>query len=234
MSSTIKLKSALRYISQDDTEGRWYSVIPNAAEFKLLESLVAILARIKSACKVWEADKNPTIQTVIPELYNIKDVLKRKINHKERYMSVFAKELLKLMDQRFPDCGTRNKMNCVAHLLDPEYRGVILKEFGAFDIAVDDVKRMGAKYDNVEDIIVPALVSSRDLAVADESMSASQKLKIMEEASKENGRVDNLLLFYKEHKTVLPILTKVAREIFAIPASSATSERVFSVGSLVS
>ena len=82
----------------------------------------------------------------------------------------------------------------------------------------------------------------------------------MEEASRENGRVDigannrnsniemeldkflkmkipsdiNLLLFYKEHKTALPILTKLAREIFAIPASSATSERVFSVGSLVS
>ena len=43
----------------------------------------------------------------------------------------------------------------------------------------------------------------------------------------------NLLLFYKEHENFLPILTKVAREIFAIPASSATSERVFSVGSLV-
>ena len=82
----------------------------------------------------------------------------------------------------------------------------------------------------------------------------------MEEASRENARVDigannrnsniemeldkflkmkirsdiNLLLFYKEHKTVLPILTKLVREIFAIPASSATSERVFSVGSLVS
>ena len=170
-------------------------MIPTAAEFKLLESLVAILARIKSACKVWEADKNPTIQTVVPELYSIKDVLKRKIGDRERYVSVFAKELLKLMDQRFPDCGTRNKMNCVAHLLDPEYRGV--------DIGANN------RNSNIE-----------------MELDKFLKMKIPSDI--------NLLLFYKEHKTILPILTKVAREIFAIPASSATSERVFSVGSLVS
>ena len=260
VSTTIKLKSALQHISHADTSLHWYDVIPNAAEFKLLESLVDILARIKIACKVWEADKNPTIQTVIPELYNIKDVLKRKIGSRERYVSVFARELLKLMEQRFPDSGTRNKVNCVAHLLDPEYRGVILRQFGAFDTALEEVKRMGAKYENVEDIpSPPAQVARHDLVVGNENLSAAQKLKIMEEAALENVRVNtetndrytdteielgkflkmkipsgsNLLLFYKEHENFLPILTKVAREIFAIPASSATSERVFSVGSLV-
>ena len=78
VATTIKLKSALQWITQTDTSLRWSDVIPNAAEFTILESLVEILERVKVANKIWEGDLNPTIQTVITELYNIKDTLKKK------------------------------------------------------------------------------------------------------------------------------------------------------------
>ena len=43
----------------------------------------------------------------------------------------------------------------------------------------------------------------------------------------------DLLKWWLHHKKRFPILAEVVREVFAIPASSATSERVFSVGTQV-
>ena len=40
----------------------------------------------------------------------------------------------------------------------------------------------------------------------------------------------NVLLWWKRHQNVLPILSKLSRMVLSIPASSAKSERVFSTG----
>ena len=45
---------------------------------------------------------------------------------------------------------------------------------------------------------------------------------------------DNPLVFWKEHSGTFKLLSQCAREVFSIPASSACSERVFSVGGNVS
>ena len=40
----------------------------------------------------------------------------------------------------------------------------------------------------------------------------------------------NVLSWWNRHQNILPLLAKIARRVFAIPASSAKSERVFSSG----
>ena len=40
----------------------------------------------------------------------------------------------------------------------------------------------------------------------------------------------DILLWWKQHDNVLPLLSKIAKRVLAIPASSAKSERVFSTG----
>lgn len=255
VSTTIDLKPPLQRISQHDTEQTWAEVIPNAAEFQLLESLVEILERVKVASKLWEGDTKPTIQHVIPELFDIKDTLERKHRRRERYVSVFARELLKLIEDRFPNCGTENNLNCIAHLLDPEYRGVCLKQFpGVYERTRREIIRMGALYENVP---APAVVVTMEEPQVDENLSAAQRLKRMASPavsaetiqlnnnrpateielekfeSMEISSCNDLLLFYKEHSKVFPILTKIARRVFPVPASSASSERVFSVGSMI-
>ena len=47
------------------------------------------------------------------------------------------------------------------------------------------------------------------------------------------SRNADVLAWWKTHETHLPILSKIAKKILAIPASSAKSERVFSTGGLV-
>ena len=256
VATTIKLKSALQWITQTDTSLRWSDVIPNAAEFTILESLVEILERVKVANKIWEGDLNPTIQTVITELYNIKDTLKKKMRNRERYISVFARELNNLIEQRFPKCGSQNTLNCLAHFLDPEYKGVILKQFGVYNKTKEDLKKIGAKYEDVDPPPPPVVEAVRSNSAENDNLSAAQRLKLQEtvpgggETTRANNvtsielelekyesmnipSCNNLLLFWRDHSSVFPILTNIAREIFAIPASSASSERVFSVGTLV-
>jgi len=268
VATTITLKPPLQRIQQHDTDLRWDDVMPNAAEFNLLESLVEILSRVKVANKNWEGDLKPTIQNVIPDLFDIKDTLERKHKNKERYVSVFARELKKLIENRFPKCGTENVLNCIAHLLDPEYKGVILKQYrGCYEKTREEIIRMGREYENVLAPVVQVTVRAEEDEEpdAEEHLSAAQRLKRKAAAaavgvrgvraraeipSLNNDRsqtelelekyeamdipnCSDLLLFYKDHSNVFPLLTKIARRVFAIPASSATSERVFSVGSLI-
>ena len=40
----------------------------------------------------------------------------------------------------------------------------------------------------------------------------------------------DILLWWKQHDNVLPLLSKIAKRVLTIPASSAKSERVFSTG----
>ena len=262
VATTISLKPALQRIQQDDTDLRWSDVIPNAAEFNLLESLVEILSRVKVANKNWEGDLKPTIQYVVPELFDLKDTLEKKHSNRERYVSVFARELKKLIELRFPKCGTENVLNCIAHLLDPEYKGVILRQYGGtYEKTREEIIRMGREY---EDVQAPVVQVNQQVEADDdleENLSAAQRLKRMAAAAAAGSRAEvpilnndrsqielelekyeameipscsDLLLFYKDNMKVFPILTKIVRRVFAVPASSASSERVFSIGTLVS
>lgn len=255
VATTIKLKTPLQQVTQADTTLEWDELVPNAAEWKLLESLVEILARIKVANKNWEGDLKPTIQNVIPELYNIKDTLDKKKRNREVYISVLARELQKLIDQRFPNCGTTDEQNCIAHLLDPEYQGVVLKQYGVYETTRQKIIQMGSKYESATAPVVE-VTREESNAAEDDNLSAAQRLKrmnspaVVAEAPGINNKsatelelekfeqmniqsYDNPLDFYRDHSKLFPILCKIVREIYSIPASSACSERVFSVGGLI-
>jgi len=260
VASVLRLMPALQHLAANDESLEWSSRVPNAAEVKVLESLVQLLTQIKVTCKKWEADKEPTLQLIIPELWNIKDVLERKINDRERYVSSLAKELKKLIVSRFKGWGTDNLLTSMAHYIDPEFQGLILKQFrGSFMKTRAEIAKIAAKYDIQNDAPLLEENVRRD---SDENenhhLSAAQRLKLSQSratAADTEGSSDrvksrieveldkyeamkithcsNILMFWKENQDILPMLSQVAREILAIPASSASSERVFSVGSLV-
>jgi len=256
--SILKLMPALQHLASHDDTLEWTERVPNAAEVKVLESLVEILTQIKITTKKWEGDKEPTLQAVVPELWNIKDVLETKINKKERYVSTFAKQLKALINRRFPKCGTENRLSSAAHYLDPEYQGLILKQFtGAFNKARDGIKQMASRYDEQIVLHHQDQETNETADETNDNLTAAQRLKLSQAAHVDNDgetsngnrpaieiemekyqkmkitHCSNILLFWKDNQDVLPLLSRVAREILAIPASSASSERVFSVGSLM-
>ena len=257
VTSILRLMPALQHLSTHDETLEWSDIVPNAAEAKVLESLVDILTQIKIASKKWEGEKEPTLQSVIPELWNVKDTLERKINARERYVSTFARQLKTLILERFPSWGTGNLLTSMAHFLDPEFQGLVLKQFPrAFNRTKDEIKKVAAKYcgQNEPRHQVEIVRTNSD---ENENLTAAQRLKLSQTAAVETeenndgnrSRIEieldkylkmktdhcsNILLFWKDNQDILPILALVAKEVLAIPASSASSERAFSVGSLVS
>ena len=257
--SILKVKPALDHLVQTDETMSWAEVVPNAAETKVIESLEEILLQAKVTSKAWEGEKEPTIQAVIPELWNLKDVLTRKGSSRERYIAKFARDFQKLLEERFPDCGSKNLYNSTAHYLDPEYQGLILKQYrGAFEDAKEAIKRIAIRYQAFPET-APVGQSAEDRPDQDqnENLSAAQRLKLSQaEAGDTSVQIENaassvdvemdkfekmkinhcsnILIWWRDNESALPLLSKVAREVFALPASSASSERCFSVGGMVS
>ena len=257
VTSVLRLMPALQHLSTHDETLGWSGIVPNAAEAKVLESLVDILTQIKIASKKWEGEKEPTLQSVIPELWNVKDTLEKKINAHERYVSTFAKQFKRLILERFPSWGTENPLTSMAHFLDPEFQGLVLKQFpGAFNKTQEEIKKVAAKYCGQNEPRLQARIV-RTNSDENDNLTATQRLKLSQTVVNEtegnndgnrsrieieldkylNIKIDhcsNILTFWKDNQDIFPVLTLVAKEVLAIPASSASSERVFSVGSLVS
>ena len=171
---------------------------------------------------------------------------------------MFARNLLKQTEKRFRNCGTTNKWYAVAHLLDPDAKGIVLKEFGVFDRTLSLIHEMCRKYvTDQEENVTPETQEMTDHD--DESnLSAVERLKKRRRISGDTpasapaptaaSRVetevqrylnmpdetcDDPLKWWKENKGGFVILRKLAGEVLSIPASSATSERAFSAGTRV-
>ena len=248
---------AFQRLVNRDTSLVWTSKVPNAAQVKIAQTLVKILERVKISCKIWETDTTPSIHTVVRELWNIKGCLEEYIDSEaDQYISDYALKLRDLIENRFPDCGTNERINAVSHFLDPEFKGLILNEFpGAMFVAKSEVIRIASKYETVDcDVPETEAAESVDLEVvvaSDLSLTPAQKLLKRRKLSNEGSVVQaaapsisriqmeintyenlsteddfkDILLWWKEREKLLPLLSKVAREFLAQPASSGTSER---------
>ena len=125
LSSVVDLKKPLAHLSYNDTskDQDWALRVWKAGQFKLAEALSVIFNSMKTATKVWEGDSMPTINQIIVQLWNINDVLTKYSKSTDKFLADFAKVFLDNVLKRFPQCGTNDELNCIAHLLDPKYQG---------------------------------------------------------------------------------------------------------------
>ena len=169
----------------------------------------------------------------------------------------FARALLENVNKRFPDCGTTVEERCVANLLDPSLKGVHLIAANKFTSTKELVK---TRWSHLEEMRVmqdgqgqgqeqevqevgggrPLSPTSKLLketgALVEEESIGGRKLAaelLSFEGLPRLSKDGNPLLWWKEHENSLPMLSSIVKEIFAIPASSSKSERVFSIGTKV-
>ena len=254
LSSCLRLQPALTRLSIFDRSDTWSSCVPSAREFDVVEAVQKCLQPLKIATKLMEADRKASLHQVIKQLYNIRCELED-FSQFSPFVKMFAKNLLKNVEKRFKNCGTANKYYRIAHWLDPDTRGLILKEFGVFEKTVREIKEMCKKYDptlDQEQGDTPAVEEEID----DQNLSGVERLKKRRRISADtnseplpvSSQIDieidkylhmpqedceNPLVWWKENKGSFSILRKLAAEILSIPASSASSERAFSAGTRV-
>ena len=254
--SCLKLRSPLLHLSFYDRGNTWAVAVPTVLEFDVADAIQKCLQPLKIATKTWESENKPAIHQVVKQLFNIRTAL-QDIANSSPHAKMFARNLLKNVEKRFPKCGTTNKMFALAHWLDPDCKGIILHEFGVYDQTVDLVKRMARKYD-------PTPVQGREeigntSATGDESSEPLTGIERLKKKRRVSGDIpdappvasrieieveryenlpletcDNPLESWKTNAGSFDLLKKLAADILPIPPSSSSSERVFSVATRVS
>ena len=151
----------------------------------------------------------------------------------------------------------------MAHVLDPQYRGAILKNYrDAYDKAIEEIiwlgsNKLGTNSDETEptaevgtdseDISAEDLTPAERLLLEQETNTPNESGNIPTQPSdlrkelnkyrlmsrRDMGDFKEVLPWWVRHKERFPQLFQVVRMVLAIPASSTTSERVFSKGTKV-
>ena len=237
------------------------SSVLNREEWRQLAAVVDILKPVKISTKILEAELEPTINRVTECLYELDEGLKEKINSDEtpRNAKAYAKNLKKNLRNRFPAFGLHERLFGYGNFLDPHLKGIHLEHESLMDPVTESVEKMISKYD-VEDEQLNEDNNNSEEILDEQPMTATQKLMLKkrnpvsnvfdlvedetagEKAAREEidvykklpscDRSDDVLSWWDRHSNLLPRLCILAKEILCIPAASAASERLFSIGGL--
>lgn len=204
-------------------------------EEDLLMDLVDFLTPINSMFDAFEAS-GPTSHLVLPHYYMVVHHLKNAPNS----MKIFANKLKEFIETKFyPSITNKHYM---ATLLSPNFR--------KFSFISDEKEKK--EMHNYALLICGDVVETQVPDICDESKPTCKKRKldesILREDSTDNEDIEeipeseigkylllktrkfsNPLEFWAIHTNRFPILAKVARSVFSIPASSSFSERFFSI-----
>ena len=165
------------------------------------------------------------------------------------------------VENRFPNCAAFNDIHAIANYIDPAFKGVHIEELGVMQLTKDkilqrwkhlEVDEAGDGRDGTEDVEVQAMEAFEDPtlklirarkrsgdAQAEAGAGRTSQLKKEMEFFEANVGMEDLkpdgdrLDWWKKHENMLPLLSKVAKQVLGIPCSSAKSERVFSTGGMM-
>ena len=251
MISVLHLKKAIKNLCNEKESWEDHSL--TSTDWKLLEGAVKCLKPVKKMVKTLEGEKEPTIDKVIAQIFNVHTALREFINNTSNcgYGIGFARELKKQVEHRFPDKGTDRVQRRIANYLSPNYRGAHLDMYGKLESTKDDIELKIRSYENFDTVNEQEEPSDKE---TDIELSPTSKLIKRHAAKLKRGRTDmlrpenkvrkemeryesfsfprkvNILEWWKAHEGVLPLLASLAKRVLTIPSSSAKSERVFSSG----
>lgn len=255
MESILNVKPAI--INLCATNEAFSGKGPTVSEWNLLEGGVFLLKELQKVSELWSGDKYPTSLEVVPALFNLcgkrgllREFTKPQGNRGKGKM--FANALLKALEERFPRYGTDTEVFAMASFLDPRYMGLALKEdngpYNDIKEKLGDMAKellateaafnmsMGSNDSSDSQVQGPTALerllrkttSSQDLTCPGQAEVNSYTCMVKIPPTCNGGKV---LEWWKANSESLPGLSKLARKYLGVPASSATSERMFSVGS---
>ena len=173
----------------------------------------------------------------------------------------FGRELKRQIERRFPEKGTTKPLACMANFLSPKLKGIHLEESDKMEATKDLVQEEWEKMKAADDSVLSAVGEQPGEPEEDVQLSPTSKLRKKVQARTQSTGVQqrrrnrippirremiqydtftlakkdtSVLDWWRDHELILPILSKVAKKVLTVPASSAKSERVFSRGQTLS
>ena len=245
------------------------SLVPSMEEFELLNAGVKVLKVCQQTTKVMEQEVVPTLPLVVERLYNMDKELEEleEEGQEEVVIDFCTKIRMNLQaDNRFPNFGMENPLNCMANYLNPYLQGCHLRLQGRrkFDETKEmmeeklkewkDSTEKEVEVELEENVDEPEEVEVKKLTFTERLRKEQKKAEEKKNPRKRKSRVFeepetplekemkkyeaieveyskdmNILLWWKLHSKEFPLLSFLVRVVFAIPAASSKSERVFSV-----
>jgi hypothetical protein len=248
LESVLYLKEELQSLSL--TDAKFSDLCPSRTQFELISGASELLSGAKIMSEKFSSENQPTVCCVLPLLYDYMESLKvfrLKVTNNGRG-KMFAKELINCFKERFPMCGSTTVEFAIGNLLDPRYQGCHLKLFPesyncTIQLLKDQVveqtifrQNSGSSSQSSEPEETPSQKLLKQSSRAGSSSSSEQNSSFESELDKYfavpkipfNTCANEILNWWKLNALCLPHLSQLVRKYFAIPVSSAASERLFS------
>jgi hypothetical protein len=235
---------------------RFAEKVPTPNEWAMLVDCLPLLAPFAKASATLSADDVPTIHLVVLLIGNIRHLLESASRHENVVAAELAEKLMRELDSRYPERGCEVIENALANVLDPRYKGVQVRKLNRYEVtkqALEQLYRDTVAESNLDRSVQDAAGSGSNSPAPDEELDyndqllrefmgdtptvsvarrrsevgLSQELELYL-TTKCCPRETPILGWWRLSATTFPILARLARKILCIPASSASSERVFS------
>jgi hypothetical protein len=227
-------------------------------EWEVLKEVELVLHRFDSVSRELSGDKSVTLTKVLPSLFNLIGFCQRDQRRTDCPEAVkeLAAALEANLDSQFPECGAREKAIAIGNVLHPYFKGMFLKKYGCFESTLSDLESLvappspavtpvpeggantqggagGASLDFFGDDLDPSDALMREMTQGETLAPEKSRFALEVESylalPRPLSRAEcDILLWWKDHEATLPLLSRAARYFLSVPASSASSERLWS------
>ncbi len=234
-SSILRVMEPLEKLARENVV-----TLPDSINFEIVEKILPVLNKVKMLIELLTEEGEhekllpPTVHKMIPQLYNLDQCLAcLQVPQNPEYLREFLENLRKNLRSSYPELGQEVSEFAMAHMLDPSFKGALLKETGRYDsiqkLVVDCIEGGNAAGHSVKiegDSEVPdAFQTDFSHRLLQRITQQKKKMSEIEEElakyldsplAKQNADV---LKWWKGNASVYPRLASLARSLYCIPSS---------------
>lgn len=201
-------------------------------DMELANDMVKFLTPFKEACKSMEGDTYPTANKILWWWGDLSEHLSN-----ENYVRTPMKALVRIANKFFHKKYSVNMTNKIACFLDPRYRGLKMLTDDDRDEVYNEIKCLMEAEQNftVETYSTPTNTTNNRFSrfegrsTDDDEDEFELYIKTADYSQYlKNNKIHFVELFWKDNKGNFPKLYNMTRKRLHLPASSGSSERVFS------
>uniref|UniRef100_A0A8I6YG94 BED-type domain-containing protein n=1 Tax=Hordeum vulgare subsp. vulgare TaxID=112509 RepID=A0A8I6YG94_HORVV len=251
LESSLPFRRAFRTLVRRDKD---YKFCPSSEEWKRAETVCAMLRVFHTATEVVSGSSYPTSNMYFHQIWNVRVLLQKEASSENDVI----RAMVVVMQAKFDKYWIESYLpNCIAVILDPRFKLSFfefrLKQAFCSDIEkhLDAVKNtLNSLFEEYSSQMADALGESTQGQKNDEVMieendpladwdqhlhqkqrqSANELDRYLEEETFDRGDNFNILQWWYIHSLKYPILSCIARDVLAVPASVVPSESAFSTG----
>nr|XP_051211316.1 zinc finger BED domain-containing protein RICESLEEPER 2-like [Lolium perenne] len=259
LQSAFPFRKAFHTLGKED---RNYKFCPSSAEWRRAETVCSILKVFHEATEVVAGSTYPTANLYFHEVWNLKLLLEREAARKDEptRKDGVINSMVENMQEKFDKYWVESYLaNCIPVILDPRFK----KEFIEFRLkqafgsnATEHVSKVEATLNGLfkeySSQMSNSLNESSQGEYNDEVGTAQNNLADWDKHLRNKQRQPtneletylkedifprrddfNILEWWALHSSKYPVLSRIARDILAVPASVVPSESAFSTGQRV-